>query len=308
MKAMILAAGLGTRLRPLTHTRPKALVEINGRTLLEITLTRLRAFGVNEVIINVHHFADMVVDYLKSQDNFGMRIEISREDDLLLDTGGGLKKAAWFFRGDFRQTACSRLSEDKSKDVIPSEARNPGKALSQSHNDPRTDYSGNPDEPFLLHNVDVISTINLHRMLQFHNEHSALATLAVQSRESYRLLLFNDQLQLVGRHAAGQTTVIPNEVRDAGKASAQSTSDPEPAAPFSNSPLPLAFSGIHVISPRLLPMLTEDGVFSIIDAYLRLAAQGEKILAFRADEYYWRDLGRQSDLSQAALDLQQQTL
>src|SRR5438046_1419628 len=97
MKAMVLAAGLGTRLRPLTDTRPKALVEIAGRTLLEITLTRLRSFGVNEVIINVHHFADMVVDYLKSKNNFDMRIEISREDDLLLDTGGGLKKAAWFF-------------------------------------------------------------------------------------------------------------------------------------------------------------------------------------------------------------------
>ncbi|PYT47863.1 MAG: hypothetical protein DMG44_16905 [Acidobacteria bacterium] len=96
MRAMILAAGLGTRLRPLTDTRPKALVEIAGRTLLEITLTRLRAFGITEVIINVHHFADLVIDYLKSNKNFGMRIEISRED-ILLDTGGGLKKATWFF-------------------------------------------------------------------------------------------------------------------------------------------------------------------------------------------------------------------
>src|ERR1700724_400085 len=96
MKAMILAAGLGTRLRPLTNDRPKALVEVAGRTLLEITLTRLREFGIREVIINVHHFADMVIDYLKANDNFGMRIEVSRED-VLLDTGGGLKKAAHFF-------------------------------------------------------------------------------------------------------------------------------------------------------------------------------------------------------------------
>ena len=95
MKAMILAAGLGTRLRPLTNDRPKALVELGGRTLLEITLGRLRKFGVGEVMVNVHHFADMVVDYLRAHDNFGMRIEISRED-VLLDTGGGLKKAAWF--------------------------------------------------------------------------------------------------------------------------------------------------------------------------------------------------------------------
>src|SRR3977135_352029 len=99
MKAMVLAAGLGTRLRPLTDNRPKALVEIAGRTLLEITLARLRAFGTNEVIINVHHFADMVIEYLKTNKSFGMRIDISRED-VLLATGGGLKKAAWFFLED----------------------------------------------------------------------------------------------------------------------------------------------------------------------------------------------------------------
>src|SRR5579864_2118475 len=99
MKAMILAAGLGTRLRPLTDHRPKALVEIAGRTLLEITLSRLRGLGVTEVIINVHHFAGMILQYLKTNHNFGMRIEISPED-VLLDTGGGLKKAAWFFLDD----------------------------------------------------------------------------------------------------------------------------------------------------------------------------------------------------------------
>jgi NDP-sugar pyrophosphorylase family protein len=255
MKAMILAAGLGTRLRPLTDTRPKALVEVAGRTLLEITLSRLRSFGVNEVIINVHHFADMVVDYLKSHNNFGMRIEISREDDLLLDTGGGLKKAAWFFLNDAK--------------------RNPSSA---------------PHEPFFLHNVDVISTIDLRRMLQSHNENRALATLAVQSRDSSRLLLFNDQLQLSGR--IGGTGIPACAPQD---------------RTHQNTPHlhPFAFSGIHVISPRLLPMITEEGVFSIIPAYVRLAAQGEKILAFRADEYYWRDLGRPSDLSQAELDLQQ---
>src|SRR5262245_49603301 len=95
MKAMILAAGLGTRLRPLTDHRPKALVEIAGRTLLEITLSRLSAFGIHDVIVNVHHFADMVVDYLNAKGNFGMRVEISREE-ILLETGGGLKHTAWF--------------------------------------------------------------------------------------------------------------------------------------------------------------------------------------------------------------------
>ena len=99
MRAMVFAAGLGTRLRPLTNDRPKALVELNGQTLLEITLARLRAFGIREVVINAHHLADKLVDYLQAHQNFGMEIKISRED-ILLDTGGGLKKAAHFFYDD----------------------------------------------------------------------------------------------------------------------------------------------------------------------------------------------------------------
>ena len=194
MKAMILAAGLGTRLRPLTDTHPKALVEINGRTLLEITLSRLRAFGVGEVIINVHHFADMIADYLKSKNNFGLRIEISREDDLLLDTGGGLKKAAWFF-----------LEESGERRVAS------GEHLS---------------EPFLLHNVDVLSNIDLRRMLQYHTEHRALATLAVQSRDSSRLLLFDDQLQLCGRCIRNEETLIPGHQKSVISSQARNLSSP----------------------------------------------------------------------------------
>jgi len=261
MKAMILAAGLGTRLRPLTDTRPKALVELAGRTLLEITLTRLRTIGVNEVIVNVHHFAEQVIAYLKSHKNFGMRLEISRED-VLLDTGGGLKKAAWFFLED-----ASRL-----------------------------------DESFLLHNVDVISNIDFARMFQFHNENHALATLAVQSRNSSRPLLFNNDLQLCGRRIDNKNTVISSEARNL---SSTTSRDARAMKPTSALLQPLAFSGIHILSPRLLPLLTEEGVFSIIPSYLRLAAQGQKILAFRSDQYYWRDLGRPSDLAQAALDSQQ---
>jgi mannose-1-phosphate guanylyltransferase len=246
MRAMILAAGLGTRLRPLTNDRPKALVEVAGRTLLEITLARLRGFGVREVIVNVHHFAEMVVDYVKSHDSFGMRIEVSRED-VLLDTGGGLKKAGWFFL------------ENSSR-----------------------------EEPFLLHNVDVISTIDLERMVQSHKQNKALATLAVQRRESSRQLLFDEELRLCGRRAGRDRE--PEIVRPAPRLE------------------PLAFSGVHVISPRLLAKMTEDGVFSIITSYLRLAGQGDNIVAFRADEYYWRDLGKPSDLQQAAQDLEQKAL
>src|SRR6201997_4658227 len=206
MRAMVLAAGLGTRLRPLTNDRPKALVELGGRTLLEITLTRLASFGVSEVIINVHHFADLVIQYLKAKDNFGLHVEISREE-LLLDTGGGLKKAGWFFLQD-----PDRL-----------------------------------DEPFLLHNVDVVSTIDFQRVLQFHNENRALATLAVQERESSRQLLFDTEGELCGRWINGR--------------------DPEFVLPTPNTKA-LAFSGIHAISPRALPRITEQGVFSIIESYL----------------------------------------
>lgn len=248
MKAMILAAGLGTRLRPLTDDRPKALVEIDGRTLLEITLARLRKFGVSHVIVNVHHFADKVVAYLEANGNFGMHVEISCED-ILLDTGGGLKKASWFLK------------------------------------DPR---GHSKDAAFILHNVDVLSTINLERMRQRHQETQALATLAVQDRQTSRYLLFDDRRQLCGRRAGNNQP-------------------PELIRPVEN-PKACAFSGIHIISPRIFSLMTWDGAFSIIDSYLRLAAQGEKIVSFPADEYYWRDLGRPENIAQAAHDLQQKTL
>lgn len=241
---MVLAAGRGTRLRPLTDRQPKALVEIGGRTLLEITLSRLRTFGVEEVIINVHHFADKIVEYLGAKANFGMRIEVSREE-VLLDTGGGLKKAGWFFLEDTKRR----------------------------------------DEPFLLHNVDVISTIDFACMMRAHKEKRALATLAVQERETSRYLLFDEQLQLCGRRALREKKV--ELVRSA------------------QEPHALAFTGIHVISPRLLTMMSEEGVFSIINSYLRLAGQGESIAGFRADEYYWRDLGKPEQLQRAEEDYRQ---
>lgn len=240
MKAMVLAAGLGTRLGPLTDDRPKALVEINGRTLLEITLTRLRAFSVSQVIVNVHHFADMILEYLAEKQNFGMRIEISHENELL-DTGGGLRKAAWFFLEDGR------------------------------------------DEPFLLHNVDVLSNVDLAQMVRFHDEHHALATLAVQDRPSSRYLLFDQQELLCGRRFEREQ-----------RAELARAVDPFEA---------LAFCGIHVISPRLLGMMTRTGAFSIIETYLHLAARGEKIAAFRAEGAYWRDLGTLDHLKQASEDV-----
>jgi NDP-sugar pyrophosphorylase family protein len=244
MKAMVLAAGLGTRLRPLTDHRPKALVEVAGRTLLEITLTRLKSSCVSEAIVNIHHFAAMVIDYLKANDNFGMHIEVSREDTLL-DTGGGLQKAAWFFH----------------------------------------ENSGNNREPFFVHNVDVLSSIDLTEMLRFHKENHSLVTVAVQKRESSRQLLFDEHGQLCGR--------IAGRDREAEIV--------RPVQPLE----PLAFSGIHVISPRLLSLMSEHGAFSIIDTYLRLSGQGEKISAFRAEQCYWRDLGKPDSILRAEKEMQE---
>jgi NDP-sugar pyrophosphorylase family protein len=173
-----------------------------------------------------------------------MSVEVSREE-ILLDTGGGLKNAARFFLAN----------------------------------------SSEPEGPFILHNVDVISTIDFPRMLQFHLENRALATLAMRSRKSSRYLLFDQQFQLCGRRSGRDGAielVRPSEQLQA-----------------------LAFCGIHISSPRLFAKMTEEGVFSIIDCYLRLAGREEKILAFRADEYYWHDLGTPDKVRQAAQDLKQ---
>jgi NDP-sugar pyrophosphorylase family protein len=247
VKAMVLAAGLGTRLRPLTNDRPKALVEVGGRTLLEITLSRLRFFGIVDVIVNVHHFADMVVDYLKAHQDFGMNIAVSRED-ALLDTGGGLRKAAHFFLDD----------------------------------------AAKGDQAFILHNVDVISTIDLRRMHAAHLKSNVLATLAVQDRVTSRYLLFDERDRLCGLQLLREKTT--EIVRPC----------PEPRR--------LAFSGVHVISRRLLELIVEEGAFSIIALYLRLASDAEDIVAFRADEYYWRDLGRPENVKQVSEELLRQEL
>jgi len=239
---MVLAAGLGTRLQPLTNDRPKALVELAGHTLLELTLARLKSCGIVEVIINTHHYADMIEAYLSAHQNFGMRIEISREE-ILLDTGGGLKQASSFF----------------------------------------LDSSNGKDDPFLVHNVDVLSDIDFDRMLRQHRDTGALATLAVQDRKTSRYLLFDEAGRLCGRRAGGDGP--PELVRESRETQA------------------LAFAGIHIISPRIFALMHEQGVFSIIPVYLRLAAANEPVQAFRADQYYWRDLGLPQQIAEADRDL-----
>jgi len=231
MKAMIFAAGLGTRLRPITEKCPKALVEIGGYTLLELVIRKLKHFGFDEIIINVHHFANQIVDFLAAKHNFGIHIEISDETDLLLDTGGGLKKAAHFFADG---------------------------------------------KPFLVHNVDILSDINLLNLYNAHLQHNSLATLAVRKRDGSRFFLFNNELHLCGwaNFATGEKrlcTTAENEL------------------------FPLAFSGIHVVEPRIFDSISENGVFSIVDVYLRLA-NNNKIKAYSHDSSSWNDVGKTENL------------
>jgi NDP-sugar pyrophosphorylase family protein len=234
MKAMILAAGLGTRLRPLTNDKPKALVEINGQPILGILIKRLIKSGFDEMIINVHHFASQVVDFIEKNKSFGISIAISDEKDLLLDTGGGLKKAGWFF---------------------------------------------DDDKPFLVYNADILSDMNLQQLFAAHTESGALATLVVRERESSRYFLFDDGMQLCGWE---------NRKTKERKISRQQVPGLKP----------YAFSGIHVISPDVFKHISETGVFSIVDLYLRLASE-HKILAYPENDSLWVDMGKMQGLSEA---------
>lgn len=177
MKAMIFAAGLGSRLRPLTDTRPKALVTVAGKPMLEHIILKLKAEGFDEIVINVHHFAGQILDFLKANGNFGIDIRISDETEELLDTGGGLQKAGQLL------TAPSRTSED-----------------------------GGSECGILLHNVDILSNCNLNDLVRFHRQHpAAYATLMVSKRATSRYLLFDDRHLL-----RGWTNKNTREVKPAG--------------------------------------------------------------------------------------------
>lgn len=234
MKAMIFAAGLGTRLRPFTDHQPKALFPIQKRTLLELCITKLKKHGCDEIVINVHHFSDLVRDYLKANNNFGCTIHLSNEDEELLNTGGGLKKASCFLRGN---------------------------------------------EPFLLINVDILTDLDLDLLLDFHKKNNALVSLAVQDRETSRYLLFDASNQLGGWED------VRKEKKICVRTSARTR---------------LAFSGIHVVDPRIFDLITEDGSFSIIDLYLRLAAS-ERIFGFDHSLSNWFDVGKIDHVYEAEL-------
>lgn len=222
---MILAAGLGTRLMPLTSGTPKALVKLNGIPLLALAIGKLRQSGFSEIIVNIHHHALQVREFL---DQPGYRdISISDESGELLETGGGILKARWFLEGK---------------------------------------------DPFVVFNVDVISSVDLKKMFSQHIRSNALATLAVSERDSGRYFLFDQSLNLCGW-------------KNARDGHTRWTAQPVPRS------VPLAFSGIHVISPEIFGLFNETGRFSIVETYLRLAAD-YPIKAFNHTGEIWFDLGK----------------
>lgn len=234
---MIFAAGLGTRLKPLTDTVPKALIPINGKTLLEHVIEKLKQAGVTEIILNIHHHPDQIIDFLKKKNNFGIRIEVSDEREMLLDTGGGIKKAASFF--------------DDGK-------------------------------PFLIHNVDIISNLNIKALYNTHlQDETRLVTLTVSRRDTNRYLLFCNEKQLHGWVNIKTGDTKPDANIDVEK--------------FHK----FAFAGIQVVSPKIFELMKKEGdKFSIIDFYLK-NCKNHKIVGFVPENFKMIDVGKLNSLVKA---------
>ena len=236
MKAMIFAAGLGTRLKPLTDHMPKALVPVAGKPMLEHVIRKLIAAGCDEIVINVHHFADQIIDFIKANNNFGITIHISDETDMLLDTGGGIKKASSFF-----------------------------------------------NEPFLIHNVDILSNVDLKSLYEYHLTSGNDATLLVSPRKTVRYLLFDEGNQLCGWVNKDTLQTKPEGF----------VYQPEVQKEY-------AFSGIHIVSPSLFNYMGENwtGKFPIMDFYLQ-TCQEAKLDGYVKDDLQLIDIGKPETLAVA---------
>ena len=251
MKAMIFAAGLGTRLKPLTDTLPKALVPLAGKTLLQWQIEKLKAAGITDIVVNVHHFPDMIIDYLRDNDNFGCRIAVSDERDMLLETGGGLRKAKSLLTGIW------------------------------------SPESGCPETPILICNVDILSNINIPTLLRAYNP-DEMGVVVVYPRETQRYLVFDETHRL-----CGWTNIATGDVR----------------GPIANTQYPtantqnLAFSGMHVLNPRIFEVMDEivkekGDKFSLIDLYVSIAEK-EILRAFIPENYRMMDVGKINQLAEA---------
>ena len=232
--AMIFAAGLGTRLYPLTKDKPKALVEINGQPLLQTVIERIIAAGITDIVVNVHHFSQLVKDYLASH-SFEADIRISDETDFLLDTGGGLKFAEQLL---------------KTADHI------------------------------LLHNVDILSDIDLNRLIINHIENEALATLAVKERPTSRYLIFDKKtMQLCGWENVKTGETLESRCTD--------------------NPVKLAFSGIHVVSKAIFPMIPSGKKISMTPLYVEMA-KTQNVRGYLHQQDQWMDVGKYEDVMKLA--------
>ena len=254
MKAMIFAAGLGTRLKPITDTMPKALVPVCGQPLLYHVITKLVAAGYDDLVVNVHHFPDQIIHYLHSHD-FSARIAVSDERDFLRETGGGIKYAR-------------PLLNDKE---IPGQAGNDGNDGSDGK------------EPFLVHNVDIVSNLDLGWLREQFRE-GALATIVVSERKTQRYFLFDEDNRL-----KGWTNIATGEVR-----SPFPDIDPDRCRK-------LAFAGIHLMSPAIFDAFDRYGFgdrFSIVDFYLRACAD-YSIYAAVPKDFTLVDVGKKETLSEA---------
>ena len=240
MKAMIFAAGLGSRLKPLTDTMPKALVPVAGCPMLEHVILKLKASGFTEIVINIHHFGEQIIDFLKTNNDFGLTIHISDERDRLLDTGGGIRKARLFFE--------------------------------------------NSGEPFLVHNVDILSDMNLKELYDFHMQSGSVATLLASRRTTSRYLLFDTERKLRG-----------GINKDTGQVK------PEGFHYDESLYREYAFSGIHVFSPavfRLMEAPRWEGKFSIMDFYLATCGQTD-YSGYLAEKLELIDIGKPETLARA---------
>jgi NDP-sugar pyrophosphorylase family protein len=241
MIAMIFAAGLGTRLQPLTNDRPKALVELGGKPLLYHVIRKLEAEGIQDIVINIHHFPQKMTQFIKAWKG-SARLHISDESGLLLETGGALVHA---------------------RDLLLSF-----------------------EQPVLIHNVDVVSDINIQSMHEYHKSKGVLATLAMRDRSTSRYLL-SDKKGYVKAWKNVKTRAYKGDV--------------------SADLRPLAFSGIHIVEPDFLRQIKQKGKFSIIDEYIKLAPEFG-VSAFPHDNDFWMDVGRVSHLEKLAAHLENDDL
>lgn len=242
MKSMIFAAGLGTRLRPITDRIPKALLPVAGKPLLQWQIEKLCAAGISDIVINVHHFPQQIRQFLIDHDNFGCNIQLSDESNQLLETGGGLRKAATLL---------------------------------------------GYQEPILALNVDILSTVNLHRLIAAHTPDS-MATLVVSDRQTERYLLFNNQNELTGWTNISTGAYKPVE-REAELSDGLQR----------GSLHKMAFSGMHIISPELFKLMQNWGdCFPIIDFYLSICTK-YPVHAYVPQDYRMMDIGKIDHLDEA---------